>query len=99
MITEFGDDFEWDDNKADSNKRKHGISFDEAASAFTDPNNLILEDPQGHAERFLLIGMSDHFRVLYVIYAEVITKKRTRIISARVASKRECLIYTGEDES
>jgi uncharacterized protein len=90
-------DFEWDDAKAEANARKHGVSFDEAVTAFFDERQLTVEDPQGKADRFILIGLSKEARILYVVHAEIINKRRTRIISARLAHKREVLEYTMGD--
>lgn len=91
----FGD-FEWDSKKAEANLKKHGVSFPEATTAFLDEHNLIGADTR-YEERFILIGMSNKRRVLYVIHGEILDKKHTRIISARVATKREALHYTLED--
>lgn len=93
MPTEQDGDFEWDDVKAKSNKKKHGVAFEEAVTAFTDERSLIDADPQGNDGRFVLIGMSSEARILYVVHAEIINKKRTRIISARIATKKEALYY------
>jgi len=87
-------DFEWDDAKATNNYRKHHVRFEEAVTAFFDEHSMIVDDPQGHDDRFVLIGMSGEARVLYVVHAEVVTKRRTRIISARIATKAEALQYT-----
>lgn len=92
MPTVVKGDFEWDIDKARLNEKKHGVSFDEALTAFGDEHQLTLEDPQGHADRFVLVGMSDKARVLFVVHAEI-TKRRTRIISARIASKKQAVQY------
>lgn len=94
MATRKRGGFEWDEAKAAANERKHGVSFDEATTAFFDEHQLLIDDPQGHADRFILIGMSSEARILFVVHAEVIDKKHTRIISARIATKREALEYT-----
>jgi len=60
-------DFEWDDGKAATNLSKHGVSFDEAATAFADPNALILDDGAGR-QRLWLIGLSDTVRLLTVVH-------------------------------
>ena len=52
--------FEWDNNKAQANIEKHGITFDEASTVFSDENAILFDDP-GHSmdeERFMLLGMS-----------------------------------------
>lgn len=92
-------DFEWDRAKARINEQKHGVTFEEAATAFTDEHQLIVADPQGHDDRFVLIGMSSKARVLYVVHAEHVSRKITRIISARVATKREAIRYALGEES
>ena len=94
MTTKKHGNYEWDENKNISNKKKHGVSFNEAVTAFFDNHALIIDDPQEHEDRFVLMGMSDKARVLYVIHAESINRKRTRIISARIATKSEALQYT-----
>lgn len=93
MPTVVKGDFEWDSAKDLLNKKKHGVSFDEALTAFRDEHSLTLEDPQGHVDRFVLVGMSDKERVLFVVHAEIVTKRRTRIISARIASKKQAVQY------
>lgn len=82
--------FEWDDVKAEDNKKKHGVSFAEAATAFSDPNSieLIDVDSSDKEERWILVGLSTKTRVLLVIYAEH-DHERIRIISARKANKDE----------
>ena len=81
--------FEWDPAKAASNLRKHGVSFEEATTAFGDPLSLQLSDPSHSAreERFLVLGVSAQARLLVVAYAD--RGPLTRIISARLASRRE----------
>lgn len=62
--------FEWDPNKSSTNKRKHGISFEEAQTVFLDPNARIIEDPD-HSEkeeRFILLGLSESLRMLVVCH-------------------------------
>jgi len=89
--------FEWDRKKAEANLVKHGVSFDEATTAFADP--AALDGPDlGHSEdeaRFLRLGRSIFDRVLVVAYTH---RKRSygeaiRIISARRASRKERAAY------
>ena len=83
----FGD-FEWDAGKAEGNIKKHKVSFEEATSVFADPFLIIFNDPD-HSfdeQRFIIIGMSEKFRYLFVSFAE---RERTRIISARELTARE----------
>ena len=81
--------FEWDADKAAANLRKHGVSFDEAVTAFADPLSVLLPDPDHSIaeERYLVLGVSTKGRLLVVAFVE--RPPRTRIISARLATKRE----------
>ena len=81
--------FEWDAEKAAANLRKHGVSFDEAVTAFADPLSVLLPDPDHSIgeERYLVLGVSTKGRLLVVAFVE--RPPRTRIISARLATKRE----------
>ena len=85
--------FEWDDQKAIANLKKHGVSFGEATEVFYDPNALEDYDAEHSTEeaRFFIIGLSNR-RLLYVIYAERIGDV-IRIISARKADQTEQQIY------
>jgi uncharacterized DUF497 family protein len=85
--------FEWDPDKAATNKRKHGVSFDEAASAFFDPLSLTIPDPTHSTDedRFVILGESSRRRLLVVVH--VTRGENIRIISARVATKRERINY------
>lgn len=88
--------FEWDPAKARANVRKHGISFDEAETAFYDEHALILPDPDHSApgdERLLLIGLSGALRVLVVIHCELEEGRVVRLISARRATRSERAQY------
>lgn len=81
--------FEWDGRKAAANVRKHGVSFEVAATAFSDPLSLSIPDPD-HSEdeeRFLLVGTSFHDDLLVVDHSE--RGDRLRVISARAATARE----------
>ena len=82
-------EFEWDSDKAAENLRKHGVSFEEAVSAFGDPLSILLPDPAHSAgeERYLVLGLSTTGRLIVVAFVE--RPPRTRIISARLATKRE----------
>ena len=82
-------EFAWDQAKAKANARRHGVSFEEAATVFGDPLAILLPDPdhsQGE-ERFLVLGMSSRRQMLVVSHAE--RPPRTRLISARLATGRE----------
>lgn len=82
-------EFEWDPAKAGANLAKHGVSFEEAVTVFGDPLSLSMPDPSHseEEERFLVLGASTAHRLLVVAYAE--RPPRTRIISARKATRRE----------
>jgi uncharacterized protein len=82
-------EFEWDDAKAESNVRKHGVSFAEAMTIFDDPLSLTGYDPEHSLteDRFLTMGTSIEGRLLVVAHADA--GDTTRIISARLATRRE----------
>ena len=89
-------DFEWDAAKARANLRKHGVAFEEAATAFLDDLAVPYEDP-AHPDRLILIGMSLQSNLLLVVFAERAGADVVRIISARRATRRERRAYE-EDE-
>lgn len=82
-------EFEWDTEKAEFNLRKHGVSFEEAATVFFDPLSLTIPDPlHSYGEnRFVTTGLSNQQRQLVVVHAE--GNDRIRIISARLATSSE----------
>lgn len=83
--------FVWDVGKSLANRRKHGVSFEEARSAFLDENAKVYFDPD-HSEtedRFILLGMSVQLRVLVVCHCYREGESLVRIISARKADTRE----------
>jgi uncharacterized DUF497 family protein len=85
-------EFEFDAAKAQANIRKHGISFEEAATALFDERALSMEDPHTQGEsRYVLVGLSDLARLVTVVYT--FRRHRIRMISARRASKRETEHY------
>lgn len=81
--------FEWDPGKAESNRRKHGLGFPEAATAFGDPLSLTIPDPEHSRgeERFILIGRTFRDRLVVVAHSEA--GNNIRIISARPATNAE----------
>ena len=89
--------FEWNVGKARTNLQKHGISFREAITVFGDALSLLLDDPDHSLgeRRYLLLGMSERRRLLVVALVE--RAPRTRIISARRATRAERRAY--EEES
>jgi uncharacterized DUF497 family protein len=88
--------FEWDPKKAAENLRKHGISFDEAATAFADWHSITVPDPE-HSEgewRYYLLGMSDRGNLLVVCHTD--RGHVTRIFSAWHANRRQRRQYAKE---
>ena len=81
--------FEWHAKKAESNARKHGVTFEEASTAFGDPLSLLMPDTDHslNEERYLVLGMSNRQKLLVVAFAE--RPPRTRLISARRATAAE----------
>jgi len=77
----------WDPKKARSNRRKHGVSFEEAVTSFADPLAIIADDVV-HPERAILIGMSREARMLVTVFIER-TENEVRLISARLATRPE----------
>ena len=91
-------EFEWDARKAAENLKNHRVSFDEAVTVFADPLANIFDDPD-HSDderRELIIGYSAEQQLLVVSFTE--RERRTRIISARLATARERKDYE-EDSS
>jgi uncharacterized DUF497 family protein len=86
--------FTWDARKAAANLRKHGVSFEEAATAFDDELGAYYPDALD-PERFLFIGHSYRRRLLYVVHAEVL-QDVIRIISARRATAHERSRYESD---
>lgn len=83
---------EFDPVKAGENLRKHGVSFADAEQAFRDPNAATVEDPDAQGEqRFITLGMDALGRILVIIHTP--RGDRTRIVSARKASKSEATEY------
>ena len=86
-------EFEWDPKKANSNLRKHQVSFEEASSALSDPMAATGADPDHSIGefRYVTFGISERGRLLVVAHTE--QRETIRIISARLASRREKKIY------
>ena len=87
--------FEWDEQKSASNRRKHGVSFAEARTAFMDDNARVIPDPDhsDEEERFVLLGLSISLRVLVVCHCYRHNDEVIRIISARKADEDEIKQY------
>lgn len=79
--------FVWDEHKATQNLRKHGVTFDEAATVFCDPLAFVIEDT-GHPENARIIGQSSGVRLLLVVFVER-DVDALRLISARRATRTE----------
>jgi uncharacterized protein len=91
-------DFEWDADKANGNITKHGVSFHEAATVFGDPLALTYFDPD-HSEdedRYLTFGFSSEGVLLVVSHTD--RGDTTRIISARLATRKEKKSYEEENK-
>lgn len=87
--------FEWDERKNRSNLRKHGVTFEEARTAFMDDNARVLPDPE-HSDdeaRFVLLGLSISLRVLVVCHCHRQGDQVIRIVSARKADRDEIKQY------
>ena len=86
-------DFQWDLGKARSNLRKHGVSFDKAASVFFDPLAVSGNDPDHSIDesRYVTFGLSSRGRLLAVIHT--VRADSIRIISARRATRNERRLY------
>jgi uncharacterized DUF497 family protein len=83
--------FEWDAKKARANQKKHGVSFEEAKTAFSDEHGLVIDDPEhsDSEDRFVLLGMSAALRVLIVCHCYRARGDVIRVISARKADDQE----------
>lgn len=87
-------EFEWDEEKAIENLRRHGVAFVEAITVFGDP--LAIDAPDLYVpDRFVIIGSSSLNRVLFVVHAE--RGERIRIITARRASRAQRELYEKKD--
>ena len=93
MASEIDLDFDWDEDKAAANLKKHGIGFEEAKTVFGDPFSVTIDDPAHSANeyRFVDIGTSASGMILAVAYAE--RGQKIRLISCRKATKTERKIY------
>ncbi len=89
--------FEWDEHKAERNKQKHGVSFDEAQTVFIDTLSVMKPDVDhsNTEERLVIIGTSHTNRVIVVSYTE--RGDRIRLISARKATRHERKQYEEDD--
>lgn len=85
--------FEWDSAKAKANAKKHGVSFEEASTAFSDDASLTGADPDHSIgeSRFVTYGLSSLGRLVVVAHTD--RSDRIRIISARLATRAERKLY------
>jgi uncharacterized protein len=85
----------WDLKKTHQNLQKHGISFEEAKTVLWDENAIVINDPDHSIEedRYILLGQSAAARLLVVVHCYRENDTIVRIISARKATKNECLSY------
>jgi uncharacterized DUF497 family protein len=86
-----GVSFEWDADKAQSNIEKHGVTFEEAAEVFFDPFYQSGDATEEGESREFILGYSLAPRLLLIVYLE--RRERTRIISARPATRHERKLY------
>lgn len=91
--------FEWDPNKNEINKKKHGLSFEAAKEVFYDEFAILFDDPDHsiEEERFLIIGSIKSQKICIVSHCYRDNENCIRIISARQAAKTEQRIYLGGD--
>lgn len=91
--------FEWDFRKAKANRAKHRVSFEEAVTAFGDPLGRMQSDPRHSVgeERLVLLGRSAAGRLLAVMFTDR-GASRLRVISARLATRRERTTYEEASE-
>ena len=94
MPTVVHGDFEWDSDKARANVSNHGVTFEEAAVAMTNPMAVDFEDTK-YPDRLIALAASPRDRILYVVTTE--SGSRIRIISARRATTHERRIYEEGD--
>ena len=89
--------FEWDSAKAASNRKKHGVSFEQAQSVFYDEFAVQFFDDESSEmeDRFLMLGLSSGAQLLMVCHCERHEGNVIRIISARRATKNESQFYQG----
>ena len=87
--------FEWDPHKNAANQRKHGVSFEEAQTVFSDERALLIDDPDHSADedRFIMLGLSAALRTLVVCHCYREAEGVIRIISARKANRPERAEY------
>ena len=91
--------FDWDPAKAESNFKKHGVSFQEASTVFLSDQIRVFADESHSAsdeQRLIAIGYGQKDRILTVVHCYRENDEKIRIISARKASKQEKIFFEGE---
>ena len=85
--------FEWNEKKAHVNLKKHGVSFEEGATIFNDPEIATIFDPDHSKdeERYISIGTSIQGNLLVIVHTEC--EERIRLISCRKATNTERKVY------
>jgi len=85
--------FEWFEEKAENNLKKHRVSFEEAKTVFNDPFSITIADPlhSNDEQRYIDIGCSSKGKILIVVYTE--RRSNIRVISCRKAAKKERRVY------
>lgn len=85
--------FEWDPAKAHVNAQRHGVRFEEAATAFRDPLSITIDDPDHSIgeNRYILLGLTLSGKLVVVVHVE--RGETIRIVSARLATRRERKSY------
>jgi uncharacterized DUF497 family protein len=86
-------DFVWDPDKAHLNAAKHGVTFDEASTAFGDPLSLTIDDPDHSYGEHRLLLLGETYAGRLVVVAHLADDETVRIISARLAERHERRTY------
>lgn len=86
--------YQWNEDKAATNLRKHGVDFADAVTVFSDELAITIPDERFDEERFVTVGLDGFGRVLVVVYT--LRNEEIRIISARKATKQELRQYEEE---
>jgi len=98
MASEIDLDFDWDEDKAIANLKKHKISFEEAKTVFADPFSITMNDPKHSVDehRFVDIGAAANGKVLVVSYTQ--RGEKIRLINCRKSTKSERKIYEERED-
>ncbi len=98
MESEIDLDFDWDEDKAIANLKKHKVSFEEAKTVFADPFSITIDDPKHSVDehRFIDIGAAANGKILVIFYTE--RRKKIRLISCRKSTNAERKIYEERED-